>query len=142
VPARCFCDLLNPFFLSQNDRITQIEYAEGGRFIGQHVNDSGRDVFNVSSANPRAMGWVAAFDRSIESGPRGFDKHRNCMEKNLVQVGMNAILSPTMNRKLLPWLLALAVVTLFLNSCASDEGVAPATGELSRRNPGLGTPGY
>jgi hypothetical protein len=42
----------------------------------------------------------------------------------------------------LPWLLALAVVTLFLNSCASDEGVAPATGELSRGNPGLGTPGY
>jgi hypothetical protein len=37
-----------------------------------------------------------------------------------------------MNRKLLPWVLALVAATLFLNSCASEEGVAPAEGELSR----------
>jgi hypothetical protein len=41
-----------------------------------------------------------------------------------------------MNRKLLPWLLALAAVTLFLNSCASQEGVAPAEGEMDRSHGG------
>jgi hypothetical protein len=58
------------------------------------------------------------------------------IEKNLVLSVFYTILSTTMNRKLLPWLLAIAAVTLVLSSCASQEGVAPAEGELSRGHPG------
>jgi hypothetical protein len=58
------------------------------------------------------------------------------IEKYLVLSVLRTILSTIMNRKLLPWLLALAAVTLFLNSCASQEGVAPAEGEMDRSHGG------
>jgi hypothetical protein len=41
-----------------------------------------------------------------------------------------------MNRKQCFWLLALVAAVLILNSCASEEGVAPAEGELSRSHGG------
>jgi hypothetical protein len=41
-----------------------------------------------------------------------------------------------MNRKQCFWLLALVVGVLFLNSCATEEGVAPAEGELDRSHGG------
>jgi hypothetical protein len=41
-----------------------------------------------------------------------------------------------MNRKQCFWLLALVAAALFLNSCANEEGVAPAEGEMSRNQSG------
>jgi hypothetical protein len=61
--------------------------------------------------------------------------------KNLVQSLLYAILLAAMNRKQYFWLLALIVAVLFLNSCASEEGVAPAEGELDRSHGGI-NPGY
>jgi hypothetical protein len=46
-----------------------------------------------------------------------------------------------MNRKQCFWLLALIVAALFLNSCASEEGIAPAEGELDKSHAGI-NPGY
>jgi hypothetical protein len=41
-----------------------------------------------------------------------------------------------MNRKQCFWLLALVAAVLILNSCANEEGVAPAEGEMSRSHGG------
>jgi hypothetical protein len=56
--------------------------------------------------------------------------------KNLVQSAIWTILSTAMNRKQCFWLFALVVAVLFLNSCASQEGVAPAEGEMNRGHGG------
>jgi hypothetical protein len=58
------------------------------------------------------------------------------IEKNLVQSVPDTILSATMNRKQCFWLLALVAAVLILNSCANEEGVAPAEGEMSRSHGG------
>ncbi len=58
------------------------------------------------------------------------------IEKDLVQLGLSTISSATMNRKQCFWLLALLAALLILNSCANEEGVAPAEGELSRSHGG------
>ena len=58
------------------------------------------------------------------------------IEKDLVQLGLSTISSATMNRKQCFWLLALLAAVLILNSCANEEGVAPAEGELSRSHGG------
>jgi hypothetical protein len=57
-------------------------------------------------------------------------------EKKLVRPNLNTLSSAKMNRKQCFWLLALVVAVLVLNSCASEEGVAPAEGELSRTHSG------
>jgi hypothetical protein len=58
------------------------------------------------------------------------------IEKILVQSVPDTILSATMNRKQCFWLLALVAAVLILNSCANQEGVAPAEGEMSRSHGG------
>jgi hypothetical protein len=70
------------------------------------------------------MGWTSC----------GFVIPKRLPKRNLVpQVQLLFILSP-MNLKLRLWLLALFLATLGFTSCMSQEGIAPAEGEL--KSPG------
>jgi hypothetical protein len=74
--------------------------------------------------------------RPIQDRVRPIDIATAKKEKILVQSVPETILSATMNRKQCFWLLALVAAVLILNSCANEEGVAPAEGEMSRGHGG------